>query len=266
MSSLRIALALAAKDLRVAWSYRLSFVFGHVAGFGSVLVFYFVSRVVGESKSFGSPEEYFRFVVVGMGVALFVERTVTATMGAARTDQVQGTLESVAALPVRASALGFGWLAFPITDALIGVGITFAMALPLGLWGIEPAPLTLLVAAVLSVAAFAGMGFLGTGIVIAFQQGAGVVPLGLAVMGLLSGTVFPIEVMPQWMQTLASLSPLTHALDALRAALLEGASLSEVGDSLLILAGFAAVLLPLGILALEWGLRHARRNGGLSRF
>ncbi len=93
------------------------------------------------------------------------------------------------------------------------------------------------------------------------------VPLGLAVMGLLSGTVFPIEVMPQWMQTLASsLSPLTHALDALRAALLEGASLSAVGDSLLILAGFAAVLLPLGILALEWGLRHARRNGGLSRF
>ncbi len=133
MSSLRIALALAAKDLRVAWSYRLSFVFGHVAGFGSVLVFYFVSRVVANPSRLArrrSTSASWWWAWASRSLWSAPSRPRWAPRAPIRCRH-PGIRRRPA---VRASALGFGWLAFPITDALIGVGITFAMALPLGLW------------------------------------------------------------------------------------------------------------------------------------
>lgn len=264
--ALSAAWTLTVKDLKVAYSYRLSFFFGHLGVFGTLVLFYFVSRVVGESEVVGSPDEYFRFVVVGMALAGLVETAVGASMGAARRDQVEGTLEAVASLPVGSATLGLGWLLYPMLDALIGVAVTFLIALPLGLAGADPNWPAVLLAMALSVLVFAAFGFLGAAIVLAFQQGAGVVPIFLALMALISGTLFPVEVLPPLLETLSRLSPLTHALDAMRGGMLEGASIADIQDSLLVLLGFAVVLLPLSIGALELGLRRARRTGGLSRF
>lgn len=261
-----LALVLATKDLKVAWSYRLSFIFGHLTVIGSLVLFYFVSRVVGDSSVVGGPEEYFRFVVVGMALAGLLERAVGASMGAARRDQVEGTLEAVASLPVSSLTLGLGWMLYPMIDALIGLVVTFLLALPLGLSGIDPNWPAVVVSMTLSVVVFASMGFFGTSLVLGFQQGAGLVPLLLAALALFSGVLFPVSVMPEWLQTLAGLSPLKHALDAMRGALTQGASIADLQRSLLILVGFAVVLVPTSLAALEYGFRRARRTGGLSRF
>ncbi|KKR05997.1 MAG: ABC transporter [candidate division WS6 bacterium GW2011_GWF2_39_15] len=45
---------------------------------------------------------------------------------------------------------------------------------------------------------------------------------------LLSGTFFPIEMFPQWLQPIANILPLTHMNNALRAIAFEGAKFSEV--------------------------------------
>lgn len=261
-----VAVTLALKDFKVAWSYRLSFIFSHVAGIGTIVLFYFVSQVVGTNGSFPSPKAYFQYVIVGMALAGLLETTVGSSMGAARRDQVEGTLEAIASLPVSSRTLGAGWMLYPMANAMIGLVVVFALAWPLGLSGIDANWPVAALAMVLSVIVFAAFGFFGTALVLGYQQGAGVVPLGLAILSLFSGVLFPVEVMPQWLQTLASLSPLTHALDAMRGALLHDASISDISRSLIVLTGFAVVLLPLGLVALEVGLRRARRTGGLSRF
>lgn len=266
LSGLGAAWVLTVKDLRVAWSYRASFILGHITVIGSLVLFYFVSRVVGESDVVGGPDEYFRFIVVGMAVAGLIEAVVGASMGAARRDQMEGTLEAVASLPVGPFTLALGWLIYPMLDALIGVTVTLLLAIPLGMHAADVNIATALVAALLTLIVFAAFGFFGAAIVLGFQQGAGVVPLLLAVLALLSGVLFPIEVLPGWLQTLSEFSPLRHALDAARLSMLEGAGFDEVGRSLLILAGFAVALVPLSLLAVEHGLRRARRTGGLSRF
>ena len=54
--------------------------------------------------------------------------------------------------------------------------------------------------------------------------------LGFIAQGLLlvvSGVYYPVEVMPEWMQWLAAISPATYALEGIRAAILDGAG---VGD------------------------------------
>ncbi|MBJ7472045.1 MAG: ABC transporter permease [Solirubrobacteraceae bacterium] len=266
MGALSAAWTLALKDLKVAFSYRLSFFFGHLGVAFTLILFYFVSRVVGDSDVVGSPDEYFQFVVVGMAMAGIVETAVGASMGAARRDQVEGTLEAVASLPIGSATLGLGWLLYPILDGLIGAVFTILLAIPLGMVGADPYLPSIVLSIILSILVFASFGFFGAAIVLAFQQGAGVVPVFLALLALISGTLFPVEVLPPFLETLSQFSPLTHALDSMRAALLDAATISEIGDSLLILAGFAVVLLPLSVFALELGLRRARRTGGLSRF
>lgn len=266
LNALSAAWTLTIKDLKVAYSYKLSFFFGHLGVAGTLVIFYFVSRVVGDSEIVGSPDEYFQFVVVGMALAGVIETAVGASMGAARRDQVEGTLEAVASLPVGSATLGLGWLLYPMIDALLGMVFTILIALPLGLWGITPNIPAVLASTVVSIAVFAAFGFFGAAIVLAFQQGAGVVPVFLALLALISGTLFPVEVLPPILETLSELSPLRHALDAMRAAMLDGQSIGDLGGSLLTLLGFAVVLLPLSVVALEYGLRRARRTGGLSRF
>lgn len=260
------ALVLALKDLKVAWSYRLSFLLGHFVVFGSIVLFYFVSRVVGPSAEFSGPDEYFQFAIIGMAVSAMIERSVGASTGAARRDQVEGTLEAVASLPVSSSTLGLGWLLYPLVDGLIGLVVMTVLALPLGLWGIQPNWATTFVVLLLIIVLFSSLGLFGASLTLAFQQGAGAVSIVLAGLGLLSGALFPVTVMPQWLQTLAALSPLKHALDAMRAATLDGASLGDAGNDVLVLALFTVALLPLSVIALELGLRRARRTGGLSRF
>lgn len=265
-AGLGAALVLATKDLKVAWSYKLSFILGHFLVIGSIILFYFVSRVIGESSSFDGPEAYFRFIMAGMAITALIERSVGASTGAARRDQVEGTLEAVATLPVSSATLGLGWLLYPLVDGLIGFVVMLLLALPLGMWGVQPDLVTTVVAMVLIVVLFSALGMIGAALTLAYQQGAGAISVVLASLGLISGALFPTSVMPQWLQTLSEASPLKHALDAFRAAFLDGASLSEASNDMLVLAGFAIVLLPVSVVALELGLRRARRVGGLARF
>ena len=41
-----------------------------------------------------------------------------------------------------------------------------------------------------------------------------------------SGVYYPVEVLPQWMQWIATISPATYALEGIRAAILDGAVVS----------------------------------------
>ena len=58
---------------------------------------------------------------------------------------------------------------------------------------------------------------------------------------LLSGFMFPFAGMPGWAQTLGELFPLTHFLRIIRAIMLKGADLGDVGSEVLYLAAFVPI-------------------------
>jgi ABC-2 type transport system permease protein len=80
----------------------------------------------------------------------------------------------------------------------------------------------------------------------------------------LTGTMFPVQTLPKALRDLAQLIPITHSLEGMRLALLEGASLRSVAYELLILSAFAVVLFPASLLFFSWTLRRARMEGTLS--
>ncbi|MBI4060153.1 MAG: ABC transporter permease [Elusimicrobia bacterium] len=71
-------------------------------------------------------------------------------------------------------------------------------------------------------------------------------------MMFLSGVWFSLEGAPKPLRLLADMMPLTHLIDAARAVMTEGATLSQVAPHLWILGGMTALFLTLGAWTFRW--------------
>jgi ABC-2 type transport system permease protein len=71
-------------------------------------------------------------------------------------------------------------------------------------------------------------------------------------MMLLSGIWFSLEGSPRWVQWLAHVFPLTHAIDAARAVMIDGAGAAQIAPHLLYLAVTALVFLGFGAWSFRW--------------
>jgi ABC-2 type transport system permease protein len=88
-----------------------------------------------------------------------------------------------------------------------------------------------------------------------------------AILLLVSGVYYPIQVLPGWMQPLARISPATYVLDGLRAGLLNNQVFwsTEIWSYTwpLIITGIVSV--PLGVYIFRIAERYAKRTGKLKR-
>jgi ABC-2 type transport system permease protein len=74
-----------------------------------------------------------------------------------------------------------------------------------------------------------------------------------------------VDVLPGWLQVASVISPATYILDGIRGALIDGDSLGDSADTLALLAGFGAFLLPASIAVFAVAERWAKKTGKLKR-
>jgi ABC-2 type transport system permease protein len=88
-----------------------------------------------------------------------------------------------------------------------------------------------------------------------------------AVLLLVSGVYYPVEVLPGWMQPLARISPATYVLDGLRAALQrnQGIWSLEIWSYTWPLIVTGIVSIPVGVYIFRMAERYAKRTGRLKR-
>ncbi|HZM56678.1 MAG TPA: ABC transporter permease [Acidimicrobiales bacterium] len=266
MSLVRIVTAMAKKDFRTAISYRVGFVTSVIAAFWGLFAFRFVSKLVNSGQFSGDSASYFRYTVVGLLFASILEPTAVGTSVSARNEQVQGTLEYMASQPVRRIYLGLSWSAYGLVQSIAVAVVVLLLTIPIG-FGVSHVNAPVIIAVIiLTVVIFAAVGNFGAAVVMVIQQGVPLVAGVLSIIGVISGTLFPITEFPPWLQAVAHLSPLTYALEALRSALLSNQPSTSYVTDLLVLLGFAVVLLPLSAWSLEQAFRVAQRRGTLSTF
>jgi ABC-2 type transport system permease protein len=109
---------------------------------------------------------------------------------------------------------------------------------------------------------------LSASFVMVFKRGD---PMAFVLGGLsamLGGVFYPVRVLPEWLQSLAALLPITHALDGLRRVLLTGATASDpmVQRDVMVLLLFGAVATPASLLAFRAAVKLARREGTLVQY
>jgi ABC-2 type transport system permease protein len=126
-------------------------------------------------------------------------------------------------------------------------------------------------AAALVILAIASISFIGIGIMtsvlplISPEKGT---QLGFIAQGTLlvvSGVYYPVSVLPDWMQFLAKFSPATYALEGIRAAIIDGDGLTELGDDIGPLVLIGIVSIPLGLWIFRRGELYAKKHGKLKR-
>ncbi len=113
-------------------------------------------------------------------------------------------------------------------------------------------PLTLVLVIVVGAVAFAGIGLLVACRAAKTETVSGLMNLVMLPMWLLSGTFFSSKRFPDVVQPLVQALPLTQLNDALRAVMLEGASLSAVGWRLAALAAWGVVTFALALRWFRW--------------
>jgi ABC-2 type transport system permease protein len=67
------------------------------------------------------------------------------------------------------------------------------------------------------------------------------------------------------MQALSVISPATYALRGCRAAIINGADLSDLGTEIWALFLIGAISVPLGLFTFRTGERYAKKHGKLKR-
>jgi ABC-2 type transport system permease protein len=142
----------------------------------------------------------------------------------------------------------------------IGVGFLLGASFP----AID-IPAVLLTLA-LSVVAFGAVGVLGASIILVLKAWDPVTALFSGLSWLLGGVLYPVASLPAIAQIAAWVLPITHALEAMRGALLRGAGISELAGPLSVLAGFALIVLPLSLFTFRWALRHLRVEGSMAHY
>jgi ABC-2 type transport system permease protein len=266
----RILAAFVRRELAAMGSYRMAFAI-RVAGFGLAAgSLFFLSRFVAAAAnphlaSYGS--NYLGFVVIGLLATEFQQVGVSGLAQRIRASQIMGTLEAEVATPAHPwMVLGappiyeFGAAALRSAVYLLGARWLLGLDLSRANWW------TVAVSFPLILAAFSGLGLLAAGSTMLVRRMNPVAMIIGSLSVFLSGVFYPVSVLPHWLRLVGTALPLTHALAALRGALLLGVGPAAVRGPLVALLLFAAILAPAGAATFAYALRRARVDGSLSHY
>jgi ABC-2 type transport system permease protein len=79
------------------------------------------------------------------------------------------------------------------------------------------------------------------------------IPLIIIPQVFVCGLLFPVSQQPEYLQWIAKFLPLTYAVDGIRAIMLEGKGLLDIGKEMAVIIGYAAVLMVLAAVSLRRG-------------
>ncbi len=258
------------RDFIMEKSYRMAFVMRFVGIFFSTATFFFIAKLFGKGinpylKAYGG--DYFSFVLIGIAFSGFLSVGLSSFSGSISAAQAQGTLEAMLVTPTKitqiilsSSVWNFMFTSLSVVVYLVIGSLFFGASLAKANY---PAAFLVLF---LTIMLFSSIGIISASFIMVFKRGDPVNWIFSSLSSLLSGTFFPIAVLPLWLQKIAFVFPLFYALKAMRQALLLGYSLQAMSYDLLMLTGMTLAILPISIWSFGRAVRQAKIDGSLGTY
>ena len=215
----------------------------------------------------GQSQEFLQYLIVGSALWNLVFGVLNGlVLGILEDRERYRMMKYVVVTPASLFPFLLGRSTARVLISFIAVGVTLLVGV--AFLGIELRPSLLIVpATLLGMVAIIGLGIVMAGWCLQLRQEAWSYPEAIAgSLYLVSGAVFPIDILPTFIQPLAYAFPTTWWLEASRRGLLgHGApgAMAGLSDAAVFaaLVVTTAILAPLAYLAFTWFIRRARQAG-----
>jgi len=190
---------------------------------------------------------YIEFMIPGLLMMTMIMSLMTGLPRAIAYERDVGTLSGFLVAPISRVSIITGKVLGRVIQGLIQ-GIA-SLALAIVLFGITiHGDITwVLLTLFLGVFSFVGLGIVLTSVA-EDETTAGMIMMTLTMpMMFISGVFFPIQMMPDFMQTIAHFLPFTYAVDAIRRVMIFGVAITEISTDVAVLVCFGAVMLLISI-------------------
>ena len=254
------------RDARLAATYKLQFALNWVSIAAGVVGLAFMAQLVSgaHQRNLGGLS-YFEYALINIAFLTLELGALDGCEKVVRNDQVYGTLPAILSTPTSLGVLAVGSTVWSFVFALVQITcyIGFGTLFGLNLSHIDPATLATFI--VLSVAATIPLGVLSTAMVVVFKQGAPVKFVLSNLATIFAGVLFPVALLPGWMQHISWLLPMTHVLNGVRGAF-TGVPIDHLGYDAMWLATVSVALFPLALLVFRVAVARAKFDGSLSHY
>jgi len=179
----------------------------------------------------------------------------------------EGTIEYTLMAPIRRLTHMAGQTLFAVVYSLLFTGVI--LLLTVLLFEIDMRNANLLGGAIMLIAgslSFIGVGIMGSILPMLFpERGSQMTHVIIALLLLVSGVYYPVEVLPGVLQKLAVFSPATYVLDGTREALLNGIPSLQLWQYIWPTLLMGTLAIPIGLWIFKQAELYAKRTGKLHR-
>lgn len=267
---LKKPLAFVCRDFINESSYKLNFVTQLAGIFFATAVWFFLSNVFGNSvspylKKYGG--DYFSFVLIGISFTNYLSVSLGSFSGTIRSAQTLGTLEAMLVTQTKASMIIFSssLYSFIMTSFRVFVYLLFGtifFGLPMENANYVGAFLIMII----TIICFSSLGIISASFIMVFKKGNPLNWIFVNLSYLLGGVLYPISVLPKWIEKISYFLPITYSLEGMRMALIKGYSIHDLLPNIIPLIGFTVVLLPLSTFIFDLSVKRSKMEGSLIQY
>lgn len=179
----------------------------------------------------------------------------------------EGTIEYTLMAPIPRLTHMAGQTMFAVVYSMFFTGVILAVVV--NMFNIDlsqanlPGSALMLLAGSLS---FVGIGIMGSSLPLLFpERGSQMTHIIIAVLLLISGVYYPVEVLPAFLQKLSVFSPATYVLTGVRQSLLEGMPSVQLWPNIWPTLLIGVLAIPAGLWVFGQAEKYAKRTGKLHR-
>jgi ABC-2 type transport system permease protein len=216
----------------------------------------------------GQNTEFLQFLIVGSALWNIVFGVMSGLVQSILEDRERyRMIKYVVVTPTSLFPFLLGRSLARVVVSLVAVILTMLVGIVFLDVQLQPNLLYLIPATVLGVMAVMALGVFMAGWCLQLRQEAWSYPEAIAgALYLISGAIFPIDILPAFLHPIAYASPTTWWLEASRRGLLGHGSPGTLGDLsdgtvMLLLALSTAIVIPVALAAFAWFMQRARQAG-----
>jgi len=199
------------------------------------------------SGLFPGSTNYFEFVAPGIMSMIVLTAVLTGLGASVSRERESGTLDGILIAPVNRLSIILGKATAQAIRGLAQGLIVLLLAIIFFGVTINGSALLVLLILLLGIFSFVGLGVLVSASAAEQETATQLLFMFQFPMMFLSGVFFPIQQMPEFMQWISRVIPLTYAIEAMRKVMILGGNFVAVQGELIVLVVFGAVSLAIAV-------------------